>query len=286
MRALEAIAAADGGAGVDILKLLAEIPLSRPDAETPIEVLIIGDPIQTVAGEPHFSMRDDEGGFRLPSDAHIRASLAETPYGTAGREAALAAVTVHLCRVPDGEAWASDADEALNRFWSLFIAHQGGQLATWTDDLATCLDRFVERARKGAKAFVLDESEEGLVMKTVSRAKVATEDGTATLGGIEVESFNLFSTRAHPMLPGVEVVTGIKYDPRHYPRRYDHAWCYFVRYRNGVPVRFDIGARSYGQSVRWRSAQVRAQRTAGIAASDVLAAREACQLPDGSASGG
>ena len=275
---LDALSATSGAASIDLPRLLRQVAALRLDPEAEIDLLVIGDPVYVSEAEPHFSMRGPAGGILVPSDSHIPAPVAETPFGTAGRAGDLAGVTVHFCHT--GQSLASDADAAVHRFWSLVVEGLGGELVTWTGDLAGCFDRFSARARNAPAAFTL-AAEGPLAMTRIARDEVASGGGGTVINGIAVDSFNLFASNPHPALRHVQVTTGVEYEPASYPERYTHAWCYFSVMRDGIRVRFSVGAKEYGRPVTWRSATPQSLAAGGITVEEFVAAESACQWPEG-----
>ncbi|MEO0624681.1 MAG: hypothetical protein AAFU49_12910 [Pseudomonadota bacterium] len=119
-------------------------------------------------------------------------------------------------------------------------------------------------------------------MGEVDRAEIAVETnkaGKTIINGVEVEDFNLFADTPHPSLPGVTVVTGIRYRPADYPERYETAWCYFSVWKNGTEIKFDLGNKAPGEPPRPRASTSSARNAAGIAISDHQAGITACQWP-------
>ena len=100
------------------------------DADT--SVLILGSPLYQDAKEPGFSMRGDY----FPSDGHLAATREHSVYGRAGHSNRLETINVHYGYF--GDPWKSDLHrEKIIRFWTLFLAGQGGTLSTLTGDLPT-----------------------------------------------------------------------------------------------------------------------------------------------------
>ncbi|MCW5702320.1 MAG: hypothetical protein KIT82_07030 [Bradyrhizobium sp.] len=118
--------------------------------EKSADILLIGNPLYFDPRDGRFAMADRY----YPSDAHIRARPSETPYGTAGRETLLAGATIHMC-MPRDEFVTKDHEEAVRRFWSLWIAAQGGRLGTFGFDLAQCFERMRKGEASGQEAFTL-----------------------------------------------------------------------------------------------------------------------------------
>lgn len=118
--------------------------------EKAADVVLIGSVLYFDPRDGRFAMTDRY----YASDAHIKASAADTPYGTTGRDRLLAGATIHMC--PGREAFATkDHEEAVRRFWTLWIAAQGGRLGTFSFDPAQCLRRARASEASGQEAFTL-----------------------------------------------------------------------------------------------------------------------------------
>ena len=103
--------------------------------EDEIDVVVFGSPLYHDARSPTYSMADG----LIPSDGHLRHGRADTPFGIDDGNA-LAGVRLHLAY--DAESvFATDQHRALvKRFWSLYMAEQGGVLARFTADHAALLN--------------------------------------------------------------------------------------------------------------------------------------------------
>lgn len=118
--------------------------------EKSADILLIGNPLYFDPRDGRFAMTDRY----YPSDSHIRSRPSETPYGTAGRETLLSGATIHMC-VPRDEFVTKDHEEAVRRFWSLWIAAQGGRLGTFGFDLTQCFERMRKGEASGQETFSL-----------------------------------------------------------------------------------------------------------------------------------
>ncbi|MEM9764638.1 MAG: hypothetical protein AAF968_19405, partial [Pseudomonadota bacterium] len=117
-------------------------------------------------------------------------------------------------------------------------------------------------------------------IETVTGSGAGNTEGKTVVNGVEVEDFSLFADTPHPTLPGVSVVTGVRYAPEDYPTRYELAWCYFSVRRNGTDIRFDLGTKRQGKAVAPRATTLSARRAASIQLSDVEAGGRVCQWPN------
>jgi hypothetical protein len=100
-------------------------------------LILLGSPLFDDPAEQGFSMRHG----RIPGDGHLMNERAKSPYGIKGQETLLAKWHVHL-GFPD-ESWKQDDHHAfyVQRFWTLHVEGQGGQLSTFTSDLPTLFER-------------------------------------------------------------------------------------------------------------------------------------------------
>jgi len=130
-------------------------------------VIVLGSPLYVDQKEPGFSMI--EGYF--PSDGHLLADRDGSVFGLKARSGALKGVTAHFGYF--GDPWVTEAhQEKVARFWTLYLAEQGGVLGAFTGDLAT-----VFNAARGdaaayatrAERFQLDRSSTKIEMLRVSR---------------------------------------------------------------------------------------------------------------------
>jgi hypothetical protein len=100
-------------------------------------LILLGSPLFDDPAEQAFSMR----GGRIPGDGHLTSERARSPYGTKGQETILSQWRVHL-GFP-GWSWKQDDHHAfyVQRFWTLHVEQQGGQLTTFTNDMPTLFER-------------------------------------------------------------------------------------------------------------------------------------------------
>ena len=129
-----------GPAEVELTGLVRFEAINRTDGAEPLALLVIGDMAQIIKTSPSFSMRDEDGGFRKPSDRHYQSALDETFWGI-GAEGpqGLQNVALHLCHTGASTPLSEVEEEALRRHWALYVSERDGVLATWSQDLPTCL---------------------------------------------------------------------------------------------------------------------------------------------------
>lgn len=95
------------------------------------DVILLGSPLYDDPQEKAFTMRLNH----VPGDGHLTKARSLTPYGIKGQETLLAKRRVHLAF--PGENW-KPSDQQLyyiQRFWTLFVEGQGGQLPSFTHDV-------------------------------------------------------------------------------------------------------------------------------------------------------
>ena len=105
--------------------------------DTEIDVILLGSPFYDDAAAPHYSMAD----AYVPSDGHIKASRAKTPFGTTDHPDLLKNMRVHV-GFGDERMMLSDRHRFfVQRFWTLFIEAQGGTLISFSADAPALFER-------------------------------------------------------------------------------------------------------------------------------------------------
>lgn len=244
-------------------------------------MLVITSGLHHSALEPEFSIRHRGGELVLPNDAHIEAPLAESPYGTQGRGEALKGVVAHFCLMAGDSPMTTHQKDELRRFWSLYVMGLGGEMATFTESLSGCFDRWRGKIRGGPPEEVLDGSSYVMAMRNVSRTSTR-EMRPRPRGGSQagLEDFSLFSSNPHPALEGVDVTTGVTYRPDEYPKTYVRAWCYAMVEHRGAAVSVPIGKKVPLGDIEWASATTGTLAAAGISDVEAEAGRPACEFPE------
>ena len=111
-----------------------------------VEIAVLGDCRYFDTNEPGFSMRHG----RYPSDGHLNAGHERSVFGVRGLQGRLGRARLHILQW--GEPWTSDLHKAaVERFWGLYAAGQGAQLATFTGDVQTLYRRLVEPQAQALK---------------------------------------------------------------------------------------------------------------------------------------
>jgi hypothetical protein len=135
-----------------------------------VSVLVVGSAFYNDAHDPAFSMLDG----RYPSDSHLKAKNTRTPFSTVVKRYSLAGIDIHYCYTDTN--WINDAHkESVLRWWSLFVSSQQGILATFTNDLSTCFERFERSVTAGAPSFAPEMADHGLKMLTATRTILVQE---------------------------------------------------------------------------------------------------------------
>lgn len=136
-------------------------------SKDPLVVMVLGSPLYLDAKEPGFSMID---GY-FPSDGHLLASREQSVFGLKTRANALTNVTVHFGWF--GDPWVSAVhQEKIARFWTLYLAGQGGTLATFCGDLPTLFNAVHaprNLAENRASKFEIDPAEKKIEMLRITR---------------------------------------------------------------------------------------------------------------------
>jgi len=134
-------------------------------------VLLIGSPLYQDAKEPAFSMVD---GY-FPSDGHLQASREQSVYGFSGDSTVALPLILHW--IYFGDPWVSDLHkEKITRFWTLYLARRGAQLAAFTGDLPIALQSFRQSGTADAtKHWTVDTAQRKIEMLRVSRGVTMTD---------------------------------------------------------------------------------------------------------------
>lgn len=261
---------------LDILAVLHGIGDDRIQGkDEAIHAMIVGSPVQSLA-EPEWSMVSEDRTLQVPTDAAMLSSTVRTPYSVSNRPQSLDTVYVHICG--GGPELSPLNDMALRHVWGTWIAAQGGTLATWTDDLAVCVERVT-----ATETTPVTVAQSDMTLPPAMMAPVWNEaDRPGQVHRPQPKSFNVFFNERHPSVPGLFVTTGIEYAPELYPSEYNNAWCYFnsAAGQDAVHVRVSIATKRYGNKIVWRNPTDEELKAAGVSRSDAELARSACQFPE------
>lgn len=144
-------AAPRAGKALRLPQLLRYIAQNHSGGEE-VEVIVFGSVFYDDPQEPAFSMADG----LIPSDGHILSSRAKTIFGASDSPNALKNFRVHVGYT---DAMPSDRHAYyVERFWTLFIEHQGGKLVTFSGDQGSIFSRAENKASAPEHSFKLEES--------------------------------------------------------------------------------------------------------------------------------
>ncbi len=133
------------------------------------DIVVLASPFYEDSAEPEFNMT---GGL-IPSDGHLNMTRADTPFGIAGNQGALANIRVHM-GYDNSAIMRSDRHHYfVQRFWTLFIDGQGGKLVTFTADIPALLQRVQNNAPAPKHEFKREESDK---LEMIQLRRAAPED--------------------------------------------------------------------------------------------------------------
>lgn len=138
-------------------QLLRQIAL-MPSASGERDVIIIASPVYDHPAQPQWSM----AGGRFPNDGNIFASRSRSPYAAADTPTLLDGFRVHIAY--DESAGEMEIDEyafRVQRYFTLFVEAQGGQLVSFTTDPGIALERAQFSAPATPHQFEAEEAERG-----------------------------------------------------------------------------------------------------------------------------
>lgn len=270
---------------MDTLSVLRGVGDNRIDRNEDIHVLMIGSPIQ-ITRDAAWSMRDEDGALRVPTDAALLTPASSTPYSVAGREDTLSRVYVHMCTV-GGPSLNQREDMALRHVWGQWTSHQSGALVTWADDLSVCIDRFSASITEPIDTGAPDRSlppamlNPGWTTHEIAGKAEVSQEITRGKEPVQPDVFNIFFKANHPKMRGLIVFTGVEYASSLFPIRFTHKWCYFnsAAGQDGVQVRIDVAKKAYGKAPVWDSPTDKELKAAGVTREDFDLARTVCQFP-------
>ena len=147
MRFAKAAKPSNGGSVLPLpdavnLPALLDHAAENRQGEEPVDIVILGSPFYSDHREPGFAMVDG----RYPADGHLSHNRGETPYGIDAPDK-YAGLRVHLAYDGDTHMENTRHAVAVERWWTLNIESQGGQLVSFTNDLPTAIARVKSGAR-------------------------------------------------------------------------------------------------------------------------------------------
>lgn len=139
---------------VKLPQLLRYVSQNYRSAE-PLDVIIIGSALYDDPTEPAFSMAEGH----VPGDGHLNnPSRANTPFTTQEVEGALKGLRVHLAF--DDALLANDRfNYFIGRFWTLYVAEQGGDLVSFEPSSASVFERVKNNAPAPAHQYKLSDTD-------------------------------------------------------------------------------------------------------------------------------
>ncbi|MBL4787282.1 MAG: hypothetical protein JKY49_17895 [Cohaesibacteraceae bacterium] len=153
-------------------------------ADQPMTVLLYGSALHHDPRQPDYSMR--EGAY--PNDGHLSVDGFTSPYGVADRATSFQNTDIHFCIARD-DYRNTRYQEKIERFWSLSIAGQGGRLASFTPDLASCVRRFINKSVPSRK-FLLNAEQKRPVMLHPASAQAGTASSSPVAVAVGVNPNN------------------------------------------------------------------------------------------------
>lgn len=119
---------------------------------------VVGNVLYNSPDLPDYSMIQ-----AYPTDGHFARSRSVTPFGGQGYENSLDGMTIHVC-VTD-TAWVNPAHQAgVQRVYARMIAQRGAMMATFSTDLAGCMQRFAQGRTDGARDFSNEPQDDRVAM--------------------------------------------------------------------------------------------------------------------------
>jgi len=145
--------------------------VAQETEERPFSVLLIGSPLSLSIDEPAFSMMVDKV-LKIPSDANILTNTTASPYGCAEKSGCLDGAHVHHCYLNEG-MWPNPyGKKCVERFWTLFVSRQGGELGTFTADLNRLFEVATRVTHPVRATFDLDPNDTVLEMRDVGQRRM------------------------------------------------------------------------------------------------------------------
>lgn len=132
-------------------QLLRKLASNLAEGKT-LDVLVIGSALYADPADSAFSMADG----LIPGDGYLQRPRTLTPFGAAGMVDALSGLRVHL--VHSDPVRSNRHALAVERFWTLYIEAQGGQLVTYGNDLGDAWARAKNGARAPAHGFTASDT--------------------------------------------------------------------------------------------------------------------------------
>jgi hypothetical protein len=157
-------------AAIKIPQFLKQVPTSSGPGRR--AVLLLASPFCLSPEEPSFSMLEK----RYPGDGHLTLTTAESIYGIAGHQSRLTNTAIYWA-FPSEAIWMSPRhQECVERWWSLYIAGQGGVLAGFGADTPALLHGIANANPQPIGEFAADPADSEMVMHTATNRVVVVKD--------------------------------------------------------------------------------------------------------------
>jgi hypothetical protein len=135
-------------------------------------IVLLASPICVVPEEPTFSMSQK----RYPSDGHLAHTRADSIYGIVGQGSSLTNSAIFWA-YPSEAVWASAHHrDCVERWWSLYVAGQGGVLAGFGADAPQMLRAATNSNPRPIGNFAVDPGDSNVVMHIASNRVVVVTD--------------------------------------------------------------------------------------------------------------
>lgn len=120
-----------------------------------LDVIVLGSALYDDPKEPAFAMTEG----RYPSDGHLSHHRGETVFGAAGNPALLSNLRVHISYNSRSSFDSESHQYFAERFWTLFVAAQGGELISFAPELSTVLARIRNQAEAPVHSFTRSDTD-------------------------------------------------------------------------------------------------------------------------------
>ena len=153
-------------AAIKVPQFFHKVSLPPPSGRRAI--VLLASPLCLVPEESTFSMSE----MRYPSDGHLARTTAESMYGIADTQGRLTNTTV-LWAFPSEGVWASERHrDCVERWWSLYIAGQGGVLAGFGADAPQLMRAATNTTPRPLGNFAVTLGDSNVVMHTATNRVV------------------------------------------------------------------------------------------------------------------
>lgn len=137
---------------IDIPRALREA-VTRHKGDAPLHIIVMGSAMFDNGKDALFSM---QGGI-IPSDAYLLHTREDNPFGVKGQEKMLQDVTVSFAWPVNMNVFHDQHLYFLERFWTLFVEQQGGQIGAMTQGYGDVLRIPLPRVNPNKVRYQLDK---------------------------------------------------------------------------------------------------------------------------------